>query len=618
MPVNVTYPGVYIEELPSAVRTIVGVKTAVAAFVGPARRGPVNDARHITSFADFERIFGGVSAGSLMSYAVAHFYQNGGSEAEIVRVAPANAEPSRIRLTPEEEEPGGGTPGGGTPGGGTPGGGTPGGGTPGGGTPGGGTPGGGTPGGGTPGGGTPGAGDTGDTGDAATTAATVLRAKYPGDWGKALRARVEHVADDKTETLYHLTVRDTSTGATESFLNVSTDAAALRALDKVLESSRLVEADEVGTERPPANGPVPAGKDPFRDPPPAAAAGTGDTNGTGDAADADEAEEAPPFYQATGGGDGTFARLETGTKPFTWAEYLGEAAKTGIFALLDTDIFNMLCVAPIDRDHPVPDLVLTPALELCVDRRAMLLVDPPGDWTDAPTAAEKAAEPNGLPVSGDSAANAVLYFPRVLLPDSEQAGRLVDFSPTGAMAGVWARTDAERGVWKAPAGLDASVNGVRGLKVSLTDLENGLLNPLGVNCLRSFPIAGTVSWGARTLRGADVLADQWKYLPVRRLALFIEETLYRGTKWVVFEPNDEPLWASIRLNVGAFMNTLFRQGAFQGRTPREAYLVKCDRDNNPQNDIDRGIVNILVGFAPLKPAEFVIIQIQQLAGQLQV
>lgn len=156
------------------------------------------------------------------------------------------------------------------------------------------------------------------------------------------------------------------------------------------------------------------------------------------------------------------------------------------------------------------------------------------------------------------------------------------------------------------------------LAVPMTDRENGRLNQLGVNCLRSFPAVGPVVWGARTLRGADRLADEWKYLPVRRLALFIEESLFRGTQWVVFEPNDEPLWASIRLNVGAFMNSLFRQGAFQGATAREAYIVKCDRENNPQNDIDRGIVNIVVGFAPLKPAEFVIIHIEQLAGQLQV
>ncbi|HLM87184.1 MAG TPA: phage tail sheath C-terminal domain-containing protein, partial [Solirubrobacteraceae bacterium] len=141
------------------------------------------------------------------------------------------------------------------------------------------------------------------------------------------------------------------------------------------------------------------------------------------------------------------------------------------------------------------------------------------------------------------------------------------------------------------------------------------LNPIAVNALRTFPEIGPVIWGARTTVGADQLADQWKYLPVRRTALFIEESLRRGTQWAVFEPNDEPLWSSLRLNVGTFMQGLFRQGAFQGSTPQEAYLVKCDSDNNPQSQIDLGIVNILVGFAPLEPAEFVIINIQQQAGQ---
>lgn len=159
--------------------------------------------------------------------------------------------------------------------------------------------------------------------------------------------------------------------------------------------------------------------------------------------------------------------------------------------------------------------------------------------------------------------------------------------------------------------------GVRELTLKMTDGENGQLNPIAVNCLRSFPVTGNVVWGARTLAGADRLASQWKYIPVRRLALFIEESLYRGTQWVVFEPNDEPLWAQIRLNVGAFMQDLFRKGAFQGTTPREAYLVKCDRETTTQNDINLGIVNIIVGFAPLKPAEFVIIKIQQLAGNVQ-
>jgi len=153
--------------------------------------------------------------------------------------------------------------------------------------------------------------------------------------------------------------------------------------------------------------------------------------------------------------------------------------------------------------------------------------------------------------------------------------------------------------------------------VPLTDMENGELNKLGINCLRAFPVYGMLVWGARTLNGADELASEWKYTPVRRTALFIEESLYRGTKWIVFEPNDESLWAQIRLNIGAFMHNLFRQGAFQGKTPSEAYMVKCDKETTTQNDINSGIVNILVGFAPLKPAEFVMIKIQQLAGQIE-
>jgi hypothetical protein len=194
---------------------------------------------------------------------------------------------------------------------------------------------------------------------------------------------------------------------------------------------------------------------------------------------------------------------------------------------------------------------------------------------------------------------------------------LRSFPPSGFVAGIYARTDVTRGVWKAPAGVDASLTGVSGVTVPLTDLENGTLNIRGINCIRNFAVYGTVAWGARTLRGNDEVGSEWKYVPIRRLALYLEESLYRGLKWVVFEPNDEPLWAQIRLNVGAFMHDLFRQGAFQGTSPRDAYFVKCDKDTTTQSDRNRGIVNILVGFAPLKPAEFVIIKIQQMAGQLQ-
>jgi phage tail sheath protein FI len=218
-------------------------------------------------------------------------------------------------------------------------------------------------------------------------------------------------------------------------------------------------------------------------------------------------------------------------------------------------------------------------------------------------------------IGNSLADHAVVYFPRVKMPDSLKENRLGTFAPGGAIAGIIARTDAQRGVWKAPAGIEASFSGVREFTYKLTDGENGRLNPLGLNCLRSFRAYGNIVWGARTLAGADQLASQWKYLPVRRIALYIEESLYRGLHWVVFEPNDESLWAQIRLNVGTFMQDLFRQGAFQGQTPRDAYLVKCDSETTTQSDIDKGIVNILVGFAPLKPAEFVFIQIQQLTKE---
>ena len=166
--------------------------------------------------------------------------------------------------------------------------------------------------------------------------------------------------------------------------------------------------------------------------------------------------------------------------------------------------------------------------------------------------------------------------------------------------------------------IQATLAGVHSLVYKLTDDEHGVLNPLGLNCFRTFPTYGHIAYGARTLVGSDDDASEWKYVPVRRTALHIEESLYRGLKWAVFKPNDEPLWAQLRLNVGAFMHGLFQQGAFQGTSARDAYFVKCDRQNNPQNEIDKGIVNILVGFAPLKPAEFVVITLQQKAGQIQV
>ncbi len=211
--------------------------------------------------------------------------------------------------------------------------------------------------------------------------------------------------------------------------------------------------------------------------------------------------------------------------------------------------------------------------------------------------------------------HAAIYYPNILIGDPLTGGLRLS-APSGTMAGIYAKTDGTRGVWKAPAGTAASLVGAQQLEYTMTDGENGIINPVGANGIRLLNPYGIVSWGARTLLGADDIGSQWKYVPVRRLALYIEESLRRGTQWAVFEPNDEPLWSQIRLNVGTFMNTLFRQGAFEGASPRDAYFVKCDDETTQQADIDRGIVNIIVGFAPLKPAEFVMIAIAQIAGQL--
>jgi phage tail sheath protein FI len=210
---------------------------------------------------------------------------------------------------------------------------------------------------------------------------------------------------------------------------------------------------------------------------------------------------------------------------------------------------------------------------------------------------------------------AALFFPFVRAPDPASGGRITRFAPCGAVAGVFARIDAAHGVWKAPAGREATVAGVSGPTIKLSDRENGQLGAQGINGLRSFPNLGTVVWGARTLDGTGQPASEWAYVPVRRLALFIEESIDRGTRWAAFEPNDEALWARIRRNVEAFMDDLFRQGAFAGAKPEEAFYVRCDTATTSQNDIDLGIVTIVVGFAPLRPSEFVVIRIDQFAGK---
>jgi hypothetical protein len=534
MPTAVSYPGVYVEEIPSGVRTITGVATSITAFLGKALRGPVNQAVTIVSFGDFERIFGGLDASMTLGYAVRDFFANGGGQAVVVRLykKPSGAAKATYEITN-----------------------------------------------------------------------LTLEAASEGAWGNLLRARVDQrSATDPNMVavaarlgvtpadVFDLTVRDGGTGALETFLNLTTKESARRA-DRVLAAeSRLVRVSSGLTL--PSN--------------------TAPSAHSGALTDADVWTAAA---KSTPAKSSPASAVAADSASLGSSDYKGAvSSKSGLYALEQADLFNLLCITADARGGDVPDDVYGEGLDYCVKRRAVLLVDPKGTWADPATAQSGVA---GMNLNGDRARNAAVYFPRVKQADPRLDGQIDTFAPSGMVAGVLARTDAQRGVWKAPAGTDASLNGVAGLGVDLTDAENGLLNPLGINCLRTFPVFGRVVWGARTMRGADAAADEYKYLPVRRTALFIEESLYRGLKWVVFEPNDEPLWAQIRLNVGAFMHNLFRQGAFQGQTPRDAYLVKCDKETTTQNDINLGVVNILVGFAPLKPAEFVIIRLQQLAGQIQ-
>jgi phage tail sheath protein FI len=273
----------------------------------------------------------------------------------------------------------------------------------------------------------------------------------------------------------------------------------------------------------------------------------------------------------------------------------------------EVDLFNILALPSASGLNQ--SLLWGPASVFCQQRRAILLMDAP-TWPDV-SAAKVGVDALRIGLVKDYAA---LYYPRLTIDEN---GLPIQVGATGAIAGLMARIDSARGVWKAPAGTEADIRGITGLDRRFSDLENGVLNPKAINTLRVFP-EGVVCWGARTMDGDDSHPSDWKYVPIRRLSLYIEESLYRGLKWVVFEPNDEPLWAQIRLNVGAFMHGLFTQGAFQGKKSSDAYFVRCDAETTTQDDRNKGIVNIWVGFAPLKPAEFVVLYLQQMAGQIAV
>lgn len=644
--IQVSYPGVYVQEKSSGVRTITGVATSVAAFVDGFPRGALDEAVQCLSYADFEREFGGISVDSPASYGVKQFFQNGGGECWVVRVGDGTAATETVSDTAG----GGGT-------------------------------------------------DLFNV-----TAGRQIRgqsATNPGLWGNGVRLDVDYDCFDPA-TQFNLTVSEVATrnGRTqvlrsESFRNLTMQpGAANNALDVVNAGSAIVQLDRNGIatplpaaapfQRPAATGTLGGAVGVIPASPLALSVDAGGGarafnvayTGTPDVptlrplieaalrgasalatTDAERALIAGASVRLVGsattsfqlqflagrGGTGylpsatltmggasaaalglpgganvqqiALAGGLDGTMPVTAAQITGTlAAKTGIYALEDVDLVNLLCLPRVaDLSATNMNATYSEATTYMAGRRGFLLIDIP-ELTATLDAMQTWMSQNDSLRSRDAA----VYFPRTFVPDPVNGNRLRSIASSGTVAGLYARTDATRGVWKAPAGTEAKLENVQALAYLLTDLQNGALNPLGVNCLRTFPVYSHICWGARTLEGADQLASEWKYIPIRRLALFIEESLFRGTKWVVFEPNDEPLWAQIRLNVGVFMNGLFRQGAFQGSTPAEAYFVKCDKETTTQADRNAGIVNIEVGFAPLKPAEFVVLTIQQIAGDLQV
>jgi phage tail sheath protein FI len=503
MPAALAHPGVYIEEISSGVRTITGVATSIALFIGWAPRGPVDRAVRIANFSDYQRRFGGLDRRTPLGHAVKQFFDNGGADAYIVRLIDSTSATPAVPATVA----------------------------------------------------------LGDL---------TVNAESPGLWGQGYGIRITPRADASTRFKIEVLDKNNNDAVVESFENLSMDVADPRFVTSVVNGrSGFIAVAVTGTTPP---------------------SGTGNLAGAADGAVL--APNTPDFHKA----------LQPPTPGPTTPVIFGVGSITDRI-----DIFNLVCVP-----GEIDDTVLGAIKKECANRRAFLIAD-----SDPAATVDSLNTAGGVP-SGliPDAPNAAIFFPWVRAPDPLQQGALADFPPCGFVAGIFARTDSTRGVWKAPAGSDASLNGAKGLAITMSDAENGHLNPLGINCLRTLPVYGSVVWGSRTVHGQNDRGSEWKYIPVRRMALFLEESLYRGTQWVVFEPNDEPLWAQIRLNIGAFLQGLFRQGAFQGRTPRQAYFVKCDGETTTQADINLGIVNILVGFAPLKPAEFVVIKIQQIAGDI--
>jgi len=637
MPITPSYPGVYVQEVPSGTHTIIGVNTSDTGFVGYFNSGPMNTAVRLLNLGDFDRIFGPLSPISEAGYAIQQYFANGGDTAWVVRTAAFDAAnpltAASLTILQAPVKPG-----------------------------------------------------------SSGVPVLIVSASSPGTWGNNLVIDIDYNTEKPNQfnlTVTEMGIQGGQVGEVASVTtrNLSMDPTQSNYAPAVINAMTdsmvtLTDLNSAGSPNLPAasgtNGAaLPAGFNfqsiagqsmtaAFGTTPlpasvtiPSTATVTSFTlapilqtaiqkvPGLSSAAvtysqstrqvnvQLNDPSLAASMLSFQGG---LAVALNFGqssanvqsyvmntpaagaqTDPTTGAnglppgpdELIGSPLdRTGIYAFDPVEVINIICL-PDARDLPATSAfyVWSNALAYAKTRYAMLLIDLPTAITTLPQLQMWLQANAGL-VDRNSAA----YWPYPMVPDSLNGFRLRVVAPSGTLAGVYARTDDGPGVWKAPAGVDSVLLGVSQLSYVMNDSENGVINPLGINALRTFTTYGNVSWGARTLDGNDVRSSEWKYIPVRRTALFLEQSLLRSLQWVVFEPNGEVLWRQIVLNVSAFMNQLFLQGAFKGTTPKDAYYVACDATTTSPEDTARGIVNIVVGFAPLRPAEFVIISIEQLTA----
>jgi phage tail sheath protein FI len=526
MSVTTSYPGIYIQELPSSSNAIVPAPTSIAAFIGyshPYKTKNFNVAQQLFSFSDYETYFGGLFTSGFIDAALARavyqFFLNGGSTAYVVGLQPGligsttaffgNASGQMefsVNVTTDSSSVG-----------------------------------------------------------------MAIAALEPTD---IVPMAVQVTNVNSANKTFDLVV--TYGTRVEIYRNLQLSDASLHAVNK---ASALINITQMnGTS-------------------------WGTTLPTAALSKFPVTPSNTPASYATG---------------FNASDYL--AVFEANTSLDNVPVFNLLLIPGVADNE-----VVSAALSFAERKKAFAILDPP---PQAPASGASTGSPqpiqywmSGLDGSSTgyvlpTSQNGALYFPYLVSTDPI-TGNNIPMAPSGFVAGIYATTDTNRGVWKAPAGLATVVLNTSGPVLSgvLNDPQQGVLNLDSINCLRSFPGTGTVVWGSRTLVAGNTAFQQSKYVPVRRMTLFIEQTLLENLRWVVFEPNDEPLWTAIKSSIEAFLLSLFRQGALQGSTPSDAFQVKCDSTTTTPTDQQNGIVNIVVAFAPLKPAEFVIIKIAQLAGQ---